>query len=206
MSGPIWSRPVKRPCGLYFVNTKGRVAVLLVDDPANYPCIRLHFDKDANTSVVCFGDECNHCGVLESPRDYCYAPCLHFAKQQGRWYHAILPIGDPSFGLATTDYRGAPIWVGPSRDPADRKRVVSYGTVREQLAPLPQVVKPFDIRPNLLRRWGMFKEADLIGCERMEADQAALEKTGTDDSARPMVGRDGPSLFTGGSENDRSDQ
>jgi hypothetical protein len=199
-----WSRPVKRPASFYFVNTKGRVAVLMVDDPANYHVLKLHWLDDIRDSRLCSGDDCKWCREEVAARNYCYAPCLHFAKSQGRWYHAILPIGDPSFGLAQTDYRGMPIWIGPSRDPADRKRVISYGHVREQLAPLPSVITAFDIRPHLLRRWGLYREADLIGCERHEASPIALEATGTDGTARPMVERAGPSLFTGETNDDTS--
>ena len=70
--------------------------------------------------------------------------------------------------MAQMEADGYPLIVGPSLDKADRGRLIYLGKPSEKLPPLPHIVSPFDIRPNLLRRWGMFREADLLECERHE--------------------------------------
>lgn len=204
MSGVTWSRPAAKASNLYFVNTKGMSIVCMVDEPNNFPCILLHWlEKPKRTSVPCIGDGCVHCASVPV-KNVCYAPVLHFARNQGRWYQAILCIGDSSYGLSQTDYRGGPIQVGPSKEPHDKGRIISYGKCRDKLPALPQIVKPFDIRPNLMRRWGMFKEAELIECARHEATPQEVLLTGTDGGSLLTSSNQPPTLFTGDDEHDQA--
>ena len=64
MSHVTWSRPSPAHRSLYFVNSKGKSIVCLVDKPENYPCILLHWIEERRTSAPCEGDgDCMLCAT-----------------------------------------------------------------------------------------------------------------------------------------------
>jgi hypothetical protein len=159
-----WSRPHHRRDKLFFVSCPPNQLVYMLSKPEGHHVLPIHFLEARNRSFPCF-DECPHCADGLERRLCTYTDVLVFGRKAGRWYNAILCIGDPSSTLALENYQGMVIEVGRPKNAFDQKRMVVYGTKREPIAPLPHVKPSFDVRPFLLRSWGLYREADLIGCE-----------------------------------------
>lgn len=159
-----WGKPAPRVHRLHFVNPNAKRTVFMLASPSEHVTIHLHWLAEENASAPCIGEQCPLIGLTRH-FDCCYTAVLQYAEKEGRWMPAILSIGDPGHTLANTDFCGEKIFVGRSKEEKDSKRVVYLGPDRRDLPPVPHVAKLFDVRPHLLRRWGMFKEADLIGCE-----------------------------------------
>lgn len=175
MADVLWSRPSHATSKLFFVKCPPNKVVYMLDSPQDFHCLRLHYLEEEHSSYPCLGDKCRHCGEREA-RDYAYTCCLVFGSKAGRWYQAILPIGDPTHTLATTDFRHTIIEVGKPKNPDDGKRLVYYGTKKTWPVPLPHVTPSFDVRPFILRRYGLFKEADLVGCDLHVPSAAQVEQ------------------------------
>lgn len=164
MAFPIqWGKPAPRTHRMHFVKCPPDRAVYMLARPDEYHTIQLHWLHETNESGICPGDECPLKGRTRH-FESCYAPVLQFAEKEGRWVHAILGIGDPGHTLANTDFFEEKIIVGRSRVQGDQ-RLIYLGKSTKIEVPVPHVLTAFDVRPHLLRRWGLFKEADLVGCE-----------------------------------------
>lgn len=74
---------------------------------------------------------------------------------------AILCIGDPGHTLANTDFVGQKIVVGKAKE-GEGGRLVYLGEDRIVTVPVPHIAKAFDVRPNLLQRWGFIREANAL--------------------------------------------
>lgn len=174
-----WSRPFHKADKLFFVSCPPNQIVHYLARPQELHVLPLHWLEDRNGSFPCF-DECPHCAQGVERRLCCYAPVLVLGKKAGRWYNAILSVGDPTSTLAVEDFQGQSIVVGRPRQPDDSLRMVYYGAAKDVPVPLPHIKGSFDVRPFLLRRWGLYKEADLIGCElhTPPQDAAAHERAG----------------------------
>jgi hypothetical protein len=163
-----WSGPQKRKVGPSFVRCPPNRIVQLLCSHFDYPVIDLHYLEGQRTSVPCMGqDECHyhHLKLVRSA----YAPVMVWNVSLRVWIPGILGIGDPSHTLATTELHGCPIVIGKDKEGAARSRLVYYGKPTTVVAALKEGTPTFDVRPHLLRRWGLFKEADLLECEYHEA-------------------------------------
>lgn len=159
-----WEAPKRKPHVLHFVSCPPNRYVLMLAAPEDLPVIALHWLQDGKGSAPCQGEGCPLIGLTRHFKS-AYAPVLQFAQREGRWMPAILGIGDPGHTLALTDFKGEIITVGKNPKGHEDKRLIYLGTPTIKLPPPPHIAQSFDVRPHLLRRWGLFKEADLLGCE-----------------------------------------
>ncbi len=161
-----WGTPVNRRAPvLPFVQLKFPQYVVLLHGPDQHRVIRLHYLEHENGSRPCMGDECPYCP--QSSSEYTYAACLWQRDRKGAWVKAICPLGDPSFPLSQRDMSGRPIQIRRQVQSDPRSKLVWTELPEHVVRALPAVrqTSAFDVRPYLLRRWGMFKDADLVGCE-----------------------------------------
>lgn len=164
MAFPIqWGKPSPRTNRLRFVVCPPDRWVILLDSPEEFHTIKLHWLADAGESGICPGDSCPLLGMTRH-FESCYAPCMVFNEKEATWTKAILGIGDPGHTLANSDYKGDIIQVGKSRV-KDEKRLIFLKRATRIEVPPPKFLTSFDVRPHLLRRWGLFSEAELLGCE-----------------------------------------
>jgi len=167
-----WKRPGHSRPKMFFVKCPPKRLVYMLDAPDAFHVLRLHWLPESNGSFPCLGtDECQHCD--KETHDYAYTGCLVFGVNTGRWYPAILPVGDPTHTLCQEDFSGCMIYVDRAKD--DTKRMIYLGKESREPVPLPAFRPSIDVRPFLLRRWGLYKEAELIGCEFHSPVQELLD-------------------------------
>lgn len=161
-----WGTPTSRRAPvLPFVQLPPAQTVCLLHAPERHAVIRLHWIGEPVNSYPCLGAECPYCPMRAS--DYTYAACLWLRPHERKWVQAIIPLGDPSFLISQTDLLGKVISVRRMKGKDSHARVGFLELTAAELPPvkLPPLLPTFDVRPFLLRRWGLFKEADLIGCD-----------------------------------------
>jgi hypothetical protein len=148
--------------------------VILVAPPGQFHTLNLHCFT--TSSYVCWNEEeCPHCHPVKVPaRLYAFAPCLTLGDS-GQWKQAILPVGDPFGEVAERDMRGFKCGVYRKRksDGTYSALLISEST------PVPVELQVairatwFDIRPRLLRRYGISMDAVALGEPPVEAMQPA---------------------------------
>jgi hypothetical protein len=154
-----WVDRSRMPRGPGFLQCPPNRVVLFLTKPEAYPTIVLHWDDERGVSVPCMGeDECRVCPAEK--RIHVYAGVLVLMSREGRWLPVIADLGSPTNGLAHTDYSGAPLVVGRRREKDRRSELISYGRPISSIPDPPENAKPFDVRPTLMRRWGLFADAD----------------------------------------------
>lgn len=165
-----WRVPTRRPQGPGFVDLRRKQCVIPLCSCREYPVIRLHrWVEQFKGSFPCLGEgECKCHETITC--DYAYAPVLCYNLFTKDWEQKILAVGSPTSPLGTKDVQGQQLVIEREKHPENRGTVLPLG-IRTPLLPAPTFeIAPFDVRPHLLRRWGLFKEADLIGCEFHEAE------------------------------------
>jgi hypothetical protein len=158
MSGIRWRRPKPRTLGPQFIRFPVNRFCIILTSPSGHTVLSLHWDDELGErgeSFPCLGrPDCRYCpGVV---KDYCYAPALVYLTKQRQWVPGILPIGDPGHTLANLDLAGVPIEIGRSKEKGDELRLIYYGRPAEDQFAAPPPAKAFDVRPPLLRRYGLF--------------------------------------------------
>lgn len=164
-----WRDKVKSRGGPMFITCPPNRFVCILTKPCDHAVVVIHYVESMGGSYPCLGQSCTFCPAPK--REAAYAPALMWSKSIGKWIQGILPLGSPSSQLYEIESDGVPIEIGKSRDPSMANRTIFLGTLKtlDSLGPVP-TVKPFDVRPPLLRRWGLFKEAELMECTYHEAD------------------------------------
>lgn len=158
-----WRTAPKRPLGPAFIRVPPTKVVCLLCKPADYAVLEIHWAADQNGSFPCLGkDECPYCPARKWLTTY--GPALVWVPRAARWVQGIMPLGDPVNTVATEDLQGVAVLLGKDKEGENRARTILYGNCRDDKIPPPPLVRSFDVRPFLLRRWGLFKEADLIEC------------------------------------------
>ena len=159
-----WRTAPKAHSGPSFIRVVPKKIVCILCERTEYAVLAVHWDEASKGSFPCLvPDACPLCpgrSWLTS-----YAPALVWASSSQRWVQGILPLGDPTGGLATMDVKGMPIIVGKEGNGEARGRTIYHGSNQDNKIPPPPPTNSFDVRPFLLRRWGLYKEADLVGCE-----------------------------------------
>jgi len=151
------------PQRLKFIQVPPERIVMILQRPEDYACLMLHWSESSGGSFPCLGKECRMCD--RAPVPYAYSSALLWHPGMRTWERSIMPIGDPARGFAQQDYTGISIKVQRTdrNDKHSPLRVVcredAQGVARGALA------TPFDVRGHLLRRWGLFDEAALEGCD-----------------------------------------
>jgi hypothetical protein len=183
MAFPIrWGKPAPRVERMHFVDPDKDTWVYMLHAPKDFHTIHLHWLNEANESGICPGETCPLLGMTRH-FESCYCAVLEYNPRKNTWTKAILGIGDPGHHLANTNYRGQVIQVGRSRVP-NEKRIIYLQTAKTVDPLIPKPAPLFDVRPHLLRRWGLFAEADLVGCELHSPPQEdAARQTESDGDA-----------------------
>ena len=180
-----WKRPGHCRPKMFFVKCPPKRLVYLPDPPDLFHVLRLHWVEESNGSYPCLGEgKCKLCD--RETYDYAYTGCLCFGVNTGRWYPAILPVGDPTHTMCQEDHSGLMIYVDRAKD--DTKRMIFLGTERNAPVPLPAFRPSIDVRPFLLRRWGLFKESDLAGCDLVVPTQEQVEASRVEGTIQERAG------------------
>ena len=158
-----WVHGKRRPLGPQFLRCPPDQIVQFLSTPDEHAVIILHWCDEVRESVPCMGKpDCRFCDRVK--KVHAYTGLLVYSSKTGQWSRAICDLGHPSEGLAQTDHRGSPIKIGKAKELRDRHRIISYGADLPSDVTDPPKMAPWDVRPHLLRRWGLFAEAD--ECER----------------------------------------
>lgn len=166
----LFHRPSKpKHSGPMFVKCPPDRIVVPLCDPQFYSVIKLHWLEGNNGSFPCMGAECKLCPAYSF--EFTYAPGLVWMKRNQRWAEGILCLGHPNGTLVQEKLTGVPVIMGKDREDKDatKGRIMFYGKANDPRLPAPPPKKAFSVEAHLLRRWGLFKEADLIGCEFHDA-------------------------------------
>jgi hypothetical protein len=160
----MWRKKPNRPLGPQIIRVKPKKIVNVLCMPPEYACLEVHWSDEDGGSVPCLGKECSHC---PGRRKWLatYAPAQVWVPSAKRWVQCIVPLGEPCNTAASTDISFVLMIVGKDQNEDRRGTTILLGQYRESDVPPPPPCKTFDVRPFLLRRWGLFAEADLIGCE-----------------------------------------
>ena len=171
-----WHAPVVLHERLPFVNVISEARVFFITSPQQHAILDLHTVDDRGRSFPCMGaTDCKH--HTEKPYRYAYAPVVQYDYGAKRWRHAILGLGDPSRAIAREDNRGG-LCLVTRADGRDKRSCLAIKLVLPNPPDLPDLdmMAAFDVRPYLLRRWGLFKEAELIGCDLRFPDPNFVEQ------------------------------
>lgn len=162
--GVQWeTRPANRRIGPAFITFPPDRIVRVLSSPDQHAVVAIHWVAADKTSVPCTGDECKLCP--QAKRICAYGAAMVWSPRLRKWMQGILPFGSSDTDVANIDLRGYAAILGRTKDVSGPKRIVYLGRpATGDVAELPDA-PTFDVRPFLLRRWGLFKEADLIGCE-----------------------------------------
>jgi hypothetical protein len=153
-----WHPPSPKPTHLPFMRCPPDQHVGIIEPPNFHACIALHFPENGRGSVPCMGDgECRHHHL--ALKVHAYTVALVYSPGKRSFSAMILDLGFAEGELATTDYRGMFVRVGRRKMQDSRTDIV----VRD-LQPAPpespiHTAEPIDVRPHLMRRWGLFEEA-----------------------------------------------
>lgn len=164
-----WRQKVAHRAGPMFITCPPNRCVVILTKPCDHAVVLIHYVESMGGSYPCLGSSCTYCPAPK--REAAYTSALVWSKSINKFVQGILPLGSPSSQLYEIENDGVPIWIGKSPDPSMKNRTIYLGAAREadRIGVVPSV-KPFDVRVPLLRRWGLFKEAELLECEYHEPD------------------------------------
>jgi hypothetical protein len=169
-----WGKPSRTSKPPFFVKLPPSQLVYMLDRPERFHTLKVHFIPERRGSVPHIGE--GRCPFCSFRLEECtYAPVLLFGQRSRRWHKAILPVGDPHDSLANTNYEGCAIIVGKPGSRSVIQRTMFLEHVRELPEPLPGRPASFDVRPMLLRRYGMFDEAAALEAQAGRNPELAME-------------------------------
>lgn len=158
---PVQWRPPSKSTRLYpFISIPPDQHITIIEPPELHGCIALHFPEGTRGSVPCMGEgECQH---HQWPlKVHAYTIALVYAPSLRSWRAMIVDLGYAEGELATTDYRGMVLRVGRAKTDKRSNIVIRDNKPLEADSPM-HTAEPIDVRPHLMRRWGLFDEADRI--------------------------------------------
>lgn len=156
-----WRKPASHPAGPSFLRTPPNRVVVFLTKPDEHATLLLHWLGDGKGSFPCLGE--GECSVCPSGRFlHAYCGVLVWNGKTRSWSKAILDLGNPAEGIAQTDWTGMPLVVGRGKSGKGDNRLIQFGTPDDETIAIPKNVEPFDVRPCLMRRWGLFDEADRV--------------------------------------------
>jgi hypothetical protein len=154
-----WRPPAGRPQHVSFLRVRSCCAVAITDAPADYAVIGLHWQEAARQSVPCLGEDCR---VHDAPyKVHAYTVLRFWSADRRTWVQAICDLGNATHDLATRDLRGRAVFIGREHPGKARGHLFYLRDVQAaDDIPEPPEAKPVDPRPILMRRYGLFHEAD----------------------------------------------
>jgi len=159
-----WSKRPHTHSGPRFITVPPDKVISPLCEPADYVTIMLHYDETQNGSFPCLQPD--HCPLCPRRQFLAtYAAGLVWCPRSNKWMEGILCLGAPDGTVAHTDFVGSAIVIGKEKGKGSRARTLYLGLCQSKSIPRVPEKPSFDVRPLLLRRWGLFKEADLIGCD-----------------------------------------
>jgi hypothetical protein len=159
MSPIQWRRPSRRNAGPRFVTFPPNQILTFLQQPSQYAVLLLHWQDERRQSFPCMGD--GNCLLCPSARKvHVYTGVLIWHISRKEWQPAICDLGHPDAEVAQADLTGRPVVLGRTRNSDPRSPIKCFGQSVNPGLPTPPTNRPFDVRPHLLRRWGLFEEAD----------------------------------------------
>lgn len=156
-----WRRRSAKPLGPTFLRFPPNRLCVILEPPERYAEIALHWCEGKGESFPCMGaGECLLCP--SSRKLHVYTGVVYFDYARRIWLRAIVDLGHPDSMLATSNLVGRPIVIGRERQGDRRSNLKLVGPSKEQVDMAPELKLPWDCRPHLMRRWGLFDEADSI--------------------------------------------
>jgi len=184
-----WVPPQSRTRILPWVSLEKQQLLYFLTNPDTHAQLLLHRIDAAGRSFPCLGDgACRYHD--KEPFPYAYAAVVYLNRERECWEQAILGLGDPGHVAACKDHTGGEVIV--RRKDAKNKRssiIVSSGRMRPDFRPTLDLMQPFDVRPYILRRWGLFREAELIGCDLHLPNPDYVPPADEDTNSQPEQGK-----------------
>ena len=167
-----WRNPSRVPLGPTFLRVPPERTVIILTRPDEHATLLLHWQGDGKGSFPCLGPvDCELCPTGRFLHSY--TGVLVYNSRNRTWVKAILDLGNPSEGVASTDYTGAPVVIARGKGRYGDNRIIAMGRPKDTSIAVPEILTPFDVRPSLLRRWGLFDDANTI-CTEAYYEQARL--------------------------------
>lgn len=170
--------PLPAGGNLRFLHVGSECRVILLASPGQFVTLELHCQA-AGSSICVDEDECSMCRAgIRDKRLYSYAPALAKPGSSANWQRFILPIGDPYGQVAERDLRGMMTTLAKHKRQDGTESSLRIKDVSPVAADVLKVIGAewFDIRPRLLRRFGVSMDWE-SGAATRQADGPANNET-----------------------------
>jgi hypothetical protein len=173
-----WRGPSRRPNSLSFLSVIHSRWITTLEGPADYAYLALHWQEAHNQSTPCLGEgECRLCPG--NVKVHAYTVALAWDGTGKKWVACIADLGHQESTLVQTDLRGQAALIAREK-PGDRRSNLVLSKARPLTATeQPENTTPIDVRPHLMRRYGLFHEADYFAAQPY-VEQQRLPFPGTE--------------------------
>jgi hypothetical protein len=154
-----WRPPSRRPNAVQFVKVPPTRYAMILDQPSEFAILALHWLEGAGQSTPCMGaSECQICP--QGVKVHVYTIALMYLGRESDWMPMIFDLGHPDAWFLQENLRGEIVEVSREKK-HDKRSNVHVRRVNElRGATSPKLIERIDVRPHLMRRYGLFAEAD----------------------------------------------